>query len=338
MALSTGWRFIYTVNFDHIFLLQFMLTPNLSLRFLIVVLSAYKQMRAQSTNVLCDIGEDNFDKAFSFMRPGMSCMLKKPLLLISSCTVIQGNADLGPRLSEVEVQNALDFCAGLFTPVNSEAVNALLKHFEGIDLDVQLPPISVPEKTFVEATTPESKQDAQHVSRPGRKRSGTIDTVRRWLGKVSGISEQSGQRELDARSPPTIPPTSERSPLLTRRRGTISSTIPPLQLTGQSSIHNLPQRQTPPQLDVHAPLLPPIEIQKFARQASLLPPSEIGSVSLTEDVEAEMRRVLQKINARRVIHREHSGLHSLEEEALGAGYRVRLQRGRLGLVHVEVPE
>jgi hypothetical protein len=91
-------------------------------------------------------------------------------------------------------------------------------------------------------------------------------------------------------------------------------------------------------LDVHAPLLPPIEIEKFVRQASLLPPSEIGSASLTEDVEVEMRRVLQKINARRVIHREHSGLHSLEEEALGAGYRVRLQRGRLGLVHVEVPE
>lgn len=290
-------------------------------RFLIVVLSAYKQMRAQSKNVLCDIGEDNFDKAFSFLRP-----------------VIQGNADLGPRLSEVEVQNALDFCAGLFTPANTEVVNALLKHFEGIDLDGQLPPSSVPEKTFVEATIPESKQDTQHVSRPGRKRSGTIDTVRRWLGKVSGISEQSGARESDTRSPPTILAAPERSPLLTRRRGTISSTIPPLQLTGQSSIHNLPQRPTPPLLDVHAPLLPPIEIEKFVRQASLLPPSEIGSASLTEDVEVEMRRVLQKINARRVIHREHSGLHSLEEEALGAGYRVRLQRGRLGLVHVEVPE
>jgi hypothetical protein len=52
--------------------LQSMLTPILLLRFLIVVLSAYKQMRAQSKNVLCDIGEDNFDKAFSFLRPGMN--------------------------------------------------------------------------------------------------------------------------------------------------------------------------------------------------------------------------------------------------------------------------
>ncbi|KAI9444285.1 FAD/NAD(P)-binding domain-containing protein [Lactarius indigo] len=201
-------------------------------RFLIVVLSAYKQMRAQSKDVLCDIGEDNFDKAFSFLRP-----------------VIQGNADLGPRLSEIEVQNALDFCAGLFTPINTDAVKALRKHFESTDSDIRLPPSPV---------------------------------------------------------------------------------------RGQSPTHNLPQRPITALMDVNGPLLPPIEIQNFARQASLLPPLAIGSAS--EETEAEMRRVLEKINARRVIHREHSGLHSLEEEALGAGYRVRLQRGRLGLVHVEVSE
>ena len=40
------------------------------LRFLVVVLSAYKQIRAQRLNVLADIEEDNFDKAFEFLRPG----------------------------------------------------------------------------------------------------------------------------------------------------------------------------------------------------------------------------------------------------------------------------
>lgn len=35
-----------------------------------VVLSAYKQIRAQRLNVLADIEEDNFDKAFEFLRPG----------------------------------------------------------------------------------------------------------------------------------------------------------------------------------------------------------------------------------------------------------------------------
>src|ERR1700684_210767 len=34
-----------------------------TLRFLVVVLSAYKQIRAQSKDVLCDVGEDNFNKA-----------------------------------------------------------------------------------------------------------------------------------------------------------------------------------------------------------------------------------------------------------------------------------
>ena len=39
-------------------------------RFLVVVLSAYKQMKAQTEDVLSDIGEDNFDRAFKFIRPG----------------------------------------------------------------------------------------------------------------------------------------------------------------------------------------------------------------------------------------------------------------------------
>ena len=235
------------------------------------------------------------------------------------------------------MQNALDFCAGLFAPVNTDAVNALRKHFEGIDLDARLPPSSVPEKKFLEDTVTEAKQDTQSTSRPGRKRSGTVDTVRRWLGKVSGVSEQCGERESGTRYPPTTPAALERSHLLSRRRGTISSTTSPLQVTGQPPIRNLPQHPVTALFDVNAPLLPPLEIQNFVRQASILPPCEIGSTSPTE-AETEMRRVLEKINARRVIHREHSGLHSLEEEALGAGYRVRLQRGRLGLVHVEVSD
>lgn len=39
-------------------------------RFLVVVLGAYKQIRSQKSNVLSDIDEDNFDRAFKFIRPG----------------------------------------------------------------------------------------------------------------------------------------------------------------------------------------------------------------------------------------------------------------------------
>lgn len=38
-------------------------------RFLLVVLSAYKQIRHQDEPVLSDFSEDNFDRAFSFFRP-----------------------------------------------------------------------------------------------------------------------------------------------------------------------------------------------------------------------------------------------------------------------------
>lgn len=39
-------------------------------RFLLVVLSAYKQIRNQNQAVLSDLGEDNLDRAFAHFRPG----------------------------------------------------------------------------------------------------------------------------------------------------------------------------------------------------------------------------------------------------------------------------
>ena len=40
-------------------------------RFLLVVLSAYKQIRSQNQPVLSDLGEDNLDRAFAHFRPGI---------------------------------------------------------------------------------------------------------------------------------------------------------------------------------------------------------------------------------------------------------------------------
>jgi hypothetical protein len=200
-------------------------------RFLIVVLSAYKQIRAQSEDVLSGVGEDNFDKAFNFLRPGIYHAQRhiSPTHRTFFVLVIQGNADLGPRLSESEVQNALDFCASLFNPFNRGVANDLRRHLEGLDDD----------------------QFSAH-----------------------GV---------------------EKSALM----------------------------------DVTAPLLPTKEVQNIARDPSFLPALENCSA---EEAEAEVQRILERINARRLIHREHSGLHSLEEESLGAGYRIRLECGRLGLM------
>jgi flavine halogenase len=143
--------------------------------------------------------------------------------------VIQGNADLGPRLSESEVQNALDFCVGLFKPVDPGVAGKLRKHLESLDDD-------------------------------------------------------------------------------------------------QFLAHGVEKRAL---LDVTAPPLPVEDIKHIARIPTFLPPLENGS---GVDGEAEVQRILEVANARRLIHLEHGGLHCLEEESLGAGYRLRLERGRLGLV------
>ena len=57
--------------------------------------------------------------------------------------------------------------------------------------------------------------------------------------------------------------------------------------------------------------------------------------------ELDMRRILEKVNARRVIHSEHgNGVGNFEDEPLGQlatgrGWVARLERGKLGLVRVD---
>lgn len=97
-------------------------------RFLLVVLGAYKQMRAQQTDVLSDVDEDNFDRAFDLIRP-----------------VIQGTADVNKKLTEDEVQQTMDFVKNVFAPTDPEmhaAVQARVdpKFFEDTGTDSVLLP------------------------------------------------------------------------------------------------------------------------------------------------------------------------------------------------------
>jgi len=45
-------------------------------RFLVVVLSVYRQIRNQGLNILADLDEDNFDRAFDILRPGKEIAVK----------------------------------------------------------------------------------------------------------------------------------------------------------------------------------------------------------------------------------------------------------------------
>ncbi|KAI0711652.1 hypothetical protein C8Q76DRAFT_652958 [Earliella scabrosa] len=186
-------------------------------RFLLVVLSAYKQIRGQSANALADVEENNFDKAFAFLRP-----------------VIQGGADMGARLSEDEVQRAIEFCSKLF-----------------------------------EHTTPE-----QH------------DQVRERLEAANGPSE--------------------------------STTA-----------------QVASPFDTHAPVVAPSRLDKLLR------PVQTATAAATGDArqQAEIRNVLGKVNARRIVHAEYgNGLNTLEAEDFD-GYVLRLKKGQLGLqrLQTEIP-
>lgn len=75
-----------------------------------------------------------------------------------------------------------------------------------------------------------------------------------------------------------------------------------------------------------------------AEEAGAFRGGECDSDSDNSDCEKakETRRVLDKINARRLVHAEYA-IHNLELEPLEQGYVVRLEKGRLGLVMLEVP-
>ncbi|KAG2366743.1 hypothetical protein BDR07DRAFT_1449238 [Suillus spraguei] len=117
-------------------------------RFQIVVMSAYQQIRSTKLDILNDIDEDNYDRAFAAIRP-----------------VIQGASEMGNRLSGEELQNALEFCGKCFNPTAPEHLSAASKAVLPKEvLDVTAPLMdpqaiqSIVSKTF-NHTSPKSDQE-----------------------------------------------------------------------------------------------------------------------------------------------------------------------------------
>ncbi|KAJ3757384.1 hypothetical protein EV360DRAFT_84057 [Lentinula raphanica] len=118
-------------------------------RFQLVVLSAYKQLRSHNLNVLSDIDEDNYDRAFAFLRP-----------------VIQGNAEMGVRLYEEELQESLDFCVKLFGDTAPEAHTQLSNSNIAQELLDITAPVVAPqdlEKALSVSTKPENAETTKKV-------------------------------------------------------------------------------------------------------------------------------------------------------------------------------
>ncbi|TCD62537.1 hypothetical protein EIP91_006764 [Steccherinum ochraceum] len=267
--------------------------------FLVVVLSAYKQIRAQSTKVLMDIDDDNYDKAFINLRP-----------------VIQGSSEMGAKLSEDEVQRALDFCINLFNPTTPEQYDLVREKLSKIQLNEPAssdPPLGARDK--------DKDKDAECES-----------------GAVPGSLSLNSWMDVRA---PIVSPSNLARMLRTRLRslsgaGSASGSPPPSPSTG-SFAGGIPPPLPPPataSLSRESSGSPtPLERVAEAEegeQSKSKPRSNGGGGSTAEDT--EMKMVLDKVNARRVIHADHmEGLNSLEQEDL-EGFVVRLVRGRLGLV------
>ena len=93
--------------------------------FLLVVLSAYQQVRAQNAPVLSTDDEDNFDRAFNFFRP-----------------IIQGNTDTGKKFAGDDLNKTIMFLAQhAFEPSQPEERATLIsKHGNPLES----PPVALP--------------------------------------------------------------------------------------------------------------------------------------------------------------------------------------------------
>ena len=167
--------------------------------------------------------------------------------------VIQGGSDMGQRLSEDELQQALDFCGKLFAPTSPEEHHAV-------------------EKALAE----------------------------RLEGKVTDNPMTANLRLLDVRAPIVDP----------------------------RIIENVFQEQPRSASDL-SDVVP--DFQSNAK----------GGMADSGHEGLDIRRILEKVNARRVIHSEHgNGVSNFEDEPLGhsgegGGRIARLEKGKLGLTHVD---
>lgn len=92
-------------------------------RFLLVVMSAMKQIRGGDEPVLSDWDDDGFDVAFDAFRPSMALLLRTRFGRFTYLVVvIQGtaDADVGGKLTHDEVAKTVDFCLNAFKETSPE--------------------------------------------------------------------------------------------------------------------------------------------------------------------------------------------------------------------------
>ncbi|KAJ3736571.1 putative halogenase [Lentinula guzmanii] len=110
-------------------------------RFLVVVWAVYKQMKSQTAPILAEVDEDNFDRAFDFLRP-----------------VIQGGAEADPHLTEDELNEALEFCEHGVGPASPDAFANVAQRIDPKLLTPHAPLMSAKEVDVLTGEDDEAKQ------------------------------------------------------------------------------------------------------------------------------------------------------------------------------------
>ncbi|KAI9659491.1 MAG: hypothetical protein M1821_001749 [Bathelium mastoideum] len=114
-------------------------------RFLLVVMSAMKQIRRQDEPVLSDWDEDGFDVAFDAFRP-----------------IIQGvaDADVGGGLTQNEVVKTVDFCLNAFKETSPEERQKVFEKMQALNSNKQ---DMAPAKEDLEKLTEDELKIVNHI-------------------------------------------------------------------------------------------------------------------------------------------------------------------------------
>ncbi|KAK6992920.1 hypothetical protein R3P38DRAFT_3078358 [Favolaschia claudopus] len=148
-------------------------------RFLVVVLGVYQQIHAQKSSILSDIDEDNFDRAFDFIRP-----------------VIQGDADTHSKMSQIQKAVDLMSMSPGVVAIDPSTRERLSKQMDPALLTDTGPLLSG--KALVEATKDdEEAKNLLHQMNSRKTITGMFDWSHNYAGdKLNGFSVRMKRGEL----------------------------------------------------------------------------------------------------------------------------------------------
>lgn len=268
---------------------------------------------------------------------------------------------MGKRLSEDEVQRALDFCVNLFNPTTPEQHESVRRKLQesahwpfSFDMEFDERDDDV-EAESSNGTAPRVLTQNQECG--ARTRSSPQSNIEL---DVDVNATPTSERLLDVRAPIVDPGVLARflrtRLAFLRRHTSVEGSLPSVVVgtTGAAAEDTGPaSAPISPRPGSTAPTSPVTStfsgLSTASSRSSLAESARPGGAASREgamskddgegsDGDEEIRLVLEKVNARRVIHAEHGeGTNSLEEEAIG-GLVVRLVRGQLGLVRVDQRE